>query len=235
MSLPEATKKTFLRTWPGKIVLGAAGLLAVAFIGIQFIPVNRANPAVAAPIQWDLPQTAALAQRACMDCHSDETTWPLYSYVAPASWLIYYDVQRGRSELNFSTLLAAAGESQPATGSAAAPDFQAQSNRTGDLAYQFGQFLATGGQRRRGPGGFGGEGNGAFPRQGTGTAQLPQSQGAFPGGFDRNPTGRIAEEIQRNQMPPANYVLIHPAAKLSDAEKQQLIDGLTKTLSQSGQ
>lgn len=28
--------------------------------------------------------------------------WPLYSYVAPLSWLVQSDVERGRDELNFS-------------------------------------------------------------------------------------------------------------------------------------
>ena len=28
--------------------------------------------------------------------------WPWYSHVAPISWLVQYDVDEGRSELNFS-------------------------------------------------------------------------------------------------------------------------------------
>lgn len=35
-------------------------------------------------------------------CHSNEADWPLYSYVAPLSWLVQSDVERGRDELNFS-------------------------------------------------------------------------------------------------------------------------------------
>jgi hypothetical protein len=31
-------------------------------------------------------------------------------------------------------------------------------------------------------------------------------------------------------MPPATYLLTHPNAGLTDAEKQQLIDGLSKTV-----
>jgi hypothetical protein len=34
--------------------------------------------------------------------HSNETDWPIYSYVAPMSWLVRYDVDRGRDEFNFS-------------------------------------------------------------------------------------------------------------------------------------
>jgi hypothetical protein len=43
-----------------------------------------------------------LAQRACFDCHSNETVWPWYSHVAPASWLVQRDVEHGREHLNFS-------------------------------------------------------------------------------------------------------------------------------------
>jgi hypothetical protein len=32
-------------------------------------------------------------------------------------------------------------------------------------------------------------------------------------------------------MPPPQYTLIHPGAKLTDAEKQQFIDGMKATLS----
>jgi hypothetical protein len=41
-------------------------------------------------------------KRACFDCHSNESRWPLYAYVAPVSWLIYNDVMEGRSRMNFS-------------------------------------------------------------------------------------------------------------------------------------
>ena len=42
-------------------------------------------------------------QRACYDCHSNETIWPWYSHIAPISWLLAWDVRDGRDELNFST------------------------------------------------------------------------------------------------------------------------------------
>lgn len=41
-------------------------------------------------------------QRAGCDCHSNETTWPWYSRIAPVSWLLHRDVVEGRAELNFS-------------------------------------------------------------------------------------------------------------------------------------
>jgi mono/diheme cytochrome c family protein len=51
---------------------------------------------------WDRPETRSLAVRACFDCHSNETRWPWYASVAPASWLVQHDVTEGRREVNFS-------------------------------------------------------------------------------------------------------------------------------------
>ena len=48
------------------------------------------------------PHVVSIFERACQDCHSSQTVWPWYSRVAPVSWLIASDVNRGRSELNLS-------------------------------------------------------------------------------------------------------------------------------------
>lgn len=50
--------------------------------------------------------------------------------------------------------------------------------------------------------------------------------------FDRSQeeASESAETIQKGSMPPANYLLTHPAARLSPAEKQALISGLEATL-----
>jgi hypothetical protein len=75
--------------------------LGVALVAIQFIPVARTNPpvvsAVAAP-----PEVASILRRACFDCHSHETVWPLQAYVAPLSWYVAHDVKEGREEFNLS-------------------------------------------------------------------------------------------------------------------------------------
>ena len=42
-----------------------------------------------------------LAQK-CGDCHSTNTRWPLYSRIAPTSWLVEHDVHEGREHLNLS-------------------------------------------------------------------------------------------------------------------------------------
>jgi hypothetical protein len=53
---------------------------------------------------------AAVFTRACVDCHSNNTVWPWYSYVPPASWLIERDVKEGRSHFNVSTWAAYSSE-----------------------------------------------------------------------------------------------------------------------------
>lgn len=88
-----------LRFW-----VRSALVLVVAFVAIQFVPYGRRhdNPPVSAEPVWDSPETRALARRACFDCHSNETEWPVYSNIAPASWLVQHDVAEGRAALNFS-------------------------------------------------------------------------------------------------------------------------------------
>ncbi|MFN8458720.1 MAG: heme-binding domain-containing protein [Anaerolineae bacterium] len=85
-----------------KIVGGLVAVGVIALIGIQFVPVQRTNPPVVSEPKWDSPQTKALAERACFDCHSNQTKWPWYSYVAPMSWFVADHVQEGRDKLNFS-------------------------------------------------------------------------------------------------------------------------------------
>ena len=75
--------------------LAAAAL--VAALAIQVVPYGRdqVNPPVRMEPAWDSPQTRDLARRACFDCHSNETEWPPYSRVAPASWILQRDVTEG--------------------------------------------------------------------------------------------------------------------------------------------
>jgi hypothetical protein len=75
--------------------------MAILLIIIQFIPVEKSNPA----IESEIPATAEVQKilsRSCYDCHSHQTVWPWYSQVAPVSWLIAHDVKEGREHLNFS-------------------------------------------------------------------------------------------------------------------------------------
>jgi hypothetical protein len=43
-----------------------------------------------------------MLKNSCYDCHSSETKWPWYSYVAPVSFYIVRDVKAGRAAMSFS-------------------------------------------------------------------------------------------------------------------------------------
>jgi len=133
------------------------GILIGAFLLAQLIPYGRShtNPAVVAEPKWQDAATADLVKRACYDCHSNETTWPWYSNVAPMSWLIQHDVDEGRQRLNFSEWGVIRGEG----------------------------------------------------------------------------VNRIGNAIQEGEMPPIQFTLIHPEARLTEQEKTILISGLSKSLS----
>ena len=90
-------------TWKRVLAYVALGAVALLLL-IQAVPYGRdhSNPPVIGEPAWDSPQTRELVAGACFDCHSNETNWPWYTNVAPASWLVENDVNGGRSTLNFS-------------------------------------------------------------------------------------------------------------------------------------
>jgi hypothetical protein len=130
-------------------------VLVAVFVIIQLIPLSRTNPPVTREIKWDTAETRALVKRACFDCHTNETAWPWYSHVAPASFLVVNHVVDGRARLNFSEW------------------------------------------------------------------DRPNA------GFDD-----VDRNVTRGEMPIWNYVLLHPEAKLTPAETQQLLQGLQATFRQ---
>ena len=138
-----------------KIILIVVVASVVVFVVLQLVPYGKdhTNPPVVSEPVWDSAQTRALAKRACFECHSNETTWPWYSSIAPGSWLIYKDVVEGRNEFNFS-------------------NWQEQSEK-----YK-----------------------------------------------------KLAEVINEGVMPPRQYLLLHPDARLSASEKQQFLAGLEKSV-----
>ncbi|WP_407482255.1 heme-binding domain-containing protein [Elizabethkingia meningoseptica] len=86
-----------------KIILWSLLVLAA----IQLIPVNRTNKPVDKKSNFtDLQQTpkavTGILQRACYDCHSNETKYPWYAYVAPVSWTVKDHVNEGKARLNYS-------------------------------------------------------------------------------------------------------------------------------------
>jgi len=131
------------------------GILIVAGVAIQFIPYGKdhTNPPVVAEPQWNNSQTKEMFYRVCGNCHSNTTTWPWYSSIAPVSWLISHDVDDGREHFNVSMW----------------------NNQKVNKGYD------------------------------------------------------AAGELREGEMPPWFYLLGHPEAKLSESEKNQLVQGLTAT------
>jgi Haem-binding domain len=81
--------------------------IVVLFVALQLVPVDRRNPSVD-PAQTIYaitpvpPGVRSVFDGSCNDCHSNETRWPWYAHVSPASWIVAHDVHKGRREMNFS-------------------------------------------------------------------------------------------------------------------------------------
>jgi Haem-binding domain len=91
-----------------KAVLKYAGVaILLITVGIQFIRPARTNPPIdpsdTLPARAQVPaDVAAILDRGCRDCHSNQTRWPWYSNVAPVSWFVIDHVKHGRSHFNYS-------------------------------------------------------------------------------------------------------------------------------------
>lgn len=86
-----------------KIIL----VLVVVFGLIQFIRPERnieTNPSRNDIFyKTDTPIAVSTGiQRACYDCHSNNTVYPWYASVAPVSWMLANHVKEGKKHLNFS-------------------------------------------------------------------------------------------------------------------------------------
>lgn len=80
----------------------------MVFALIQFFPVDRVNKPVDSAVNFaDARKTPEnirmLLKNACYDCHSNETVYPKYAFIAPISWSVKSHVNEGREHLNFST------------------------------------------------------------------------------------------------------------------------------------
>ncbi len=82
-------------------------ILLIAFIIIQFFPKNY--PENQPVTENDIithhnvsDDIASILKTSCYDCHSNQTTYPWYSKIAPVSFLLKHDIEEGRGELNFS-------------------------------------------------------------------------------------------------------------------------------------
>ncbi len=74
-------------------------------VGIQFIPFDvPAEVPTKAENELQAPEEIqAILKRSCFDCHSNHTTFPWYSDIAPVSWFTKMHVKEGREKMNFST------------------------------------------------------------------------------------------------------------------------------------
>lgn len=143
----------------GRIVGIVIAVVVIGFLVLQLVPYGRShtNPPVTGSPVWDSPRTQALFMTACGDCHSNQTQWPWYTNVAPASWLTQRHVDEGREKLNVSTW-----------------------------------------------------------------------------GSAEQDADHAAEMVRNGEMPPWDYLLMHPEARLSAADKQALADGLAATFGSEG-
>ena len=84
----------------------AVALIAGA-LAIQLARPARTNPPTdpartMKAIAHVTPEANAVLERACRDCHSNDTRWPWYSNVAPISWFVIDHVNHGRRHFNYS-------------------------------------------------------------------------------------------------------------------------------------
>jgi hypothetical protein len=99
----------------------------LALLAAQFVRPDGASPATDASrsIHAQLGTAGGLVavlDRACNDCHSNQTVWPWYAQIAPLSWLMEYGVTAGRKALNFSDWAAYSPERQRALLAASCSD-----------------------------------------------------------------------------------------------------------------
>jgi len=84
----------------------ALGALVIFLVAIEIFQPRRTNPPVmpsrSLSAHMEVPTDVYSALlRSCGDCHSNRTSWPWYSRVAPLSWIIVDDVNEGRRHMNF--------------------------------------------------------------------------------------------------------------------------------------
>jgi hypothetical protein len=84
-----------------------SGFLLVWFLASVFVhPLpHKVSAGAHAPLLAgaDVPPSVAdVFGHACINCHSEKTSWPWYSNVAPVSWLVEGDVKNAREHLNLS-------------------------------------------------------------------------------------------------------------------------------------
>lgn len=102
-------------------------VFVVVFAAAQLIRPERTNPPTdpSRTIEAQVKNASGLVavlDRSCGDCHSNDTSWPWYTQIAPASWLMAYGVTSGRKAVNFSEWASYRPELQRALLSASCKD-----------------------------------------------------------------------------------------------------------------
>jgi cytochrome c len=132
-------------------------LAIIPALGLPFVhpfgPVRQERSQALLPgVQWDNPRVLMLFEKACQNCHSQRTEWPVYSYLPGLSWALEKDVAEARRHMDLS---------------------------------RWEQYS---------------------------TEQK------------RDLLARIGAEVRNHEMPLSRYVLLHPEARLSDAEIQAIYE-----------
>jgi hypothetical protein len=86
---------------PRRLLRWTAAIGAAILVLLQLKQVERTNPPVRAEVEAP-PEIRTILRRSCYDCHSHETRWPWYSYVAPSSWFVADHVTHARRHMNLS-------------------------------------------------------------------------------------------------------------------------------------
>ena len=88
----------------GSSLLSGTALLALCSILVHpfgAVKAQRTDKPLLLDATFD-PEVVKILERSCQNCHSERTVWPLYSYVAPLSWMIENDVKQARNHMNLS-------------------------------------------------------------------------------------------------------------------------------------
>jgi len=82
-----------------KILIFTVGAVVV----MQLIPLDRTNPKIDETVTLHTDKSVMkILKTSCYDCHSNETKWSDYAYIAPLSFGVVEHVEEGREALNFS-------------------------------------------------------------------------------------------------------------------------------------
>lgn len=81
-------------------------LLAI-FIAMQIIRPARNRSTQLLPTDftklYTVPDTVqSVLQKACYDCHSNNTVYPWYTNIQPVGWMLARHIKNGKADLNFS-------------------------------------------------------------------------------------------------------------------------------------